>query len=177
METKVALSWYELLYAAQVGMQRTLRSVARGSNDRAHSNSEQRLWTESIEGAAGELAFAKWAGLYWSGSIDTFTKEPDVGPYHVRTRSKDWYDMIVRPHDADDEPYVLVIGKSPNFQVIGWLYGREAKQEQWKDTKGGGNPAYFVPKAELRPIGELPTPENLAVQRSFQTEEAPAAHS
>jgi hypothetical protein len=108
-----------------------------------------------IEGAGGECAVAKALKLYWSGSVDTFKREGDVGDLEVRTRSEDWHELLIRPDDPS-AIYVLVVGKIPHFRLVGWIHSSVAKQRNdWLKPHGGRPPAYFVPQSELRPIEEL----------------------
>src|SRR5690242_2973336 len=128
---KVTLDWSELELAAAVGLRRQISSM-RDQREDKHGFSGPG-WTIHIEGACGELAVAKALGRYWNGSVDTF-KAPDLGcdvreaeSLQIRTRSNAYYDLIVRPDDADQDVYILVTGRAPEFEVHGWIRGREAK--------------------------------------------------
>lgn len=154
---KVILDWSELELAAAVGLRRQLSSMRDQREDRYGFSGPG--WSIHIEGACGELAVAKAMGRYWNGGVDTF-KGPDVpgqaadtGSIQVRTRSNRDYDLIVRPNDADQDVFILVTGRAPEFEVHGWIRGREAKQEMWLRTYGDRPPAYFVPQAALQRLG------------------------
>lgn len=147
---EVTLTAYELEMAAIQGMRRQIEAVQKGLGHIA--GYEGIGWDIHIEGAAGELAFAKSINRYWSGSVNTFKTGGDVGSVQVRTRSKHSYELLVRDQDRDDDLFVLVTGVSPNFKVWGYITGREAKQGQWRQTHGGRPPAYFVPHAALTPL-------------------------
>ena len=148
----IKLQPYEWAMAASVGMRRNMSAIADGRPDQHGFIGEG--WGVHIEGACGEMAVAKALGVYWDGSVNTF-KGPDVGSIQVRTRSEDYYGLLVRAKDADDDVFVLVTGRSPEFVIRGWLRGSEAKREEWLSSHGGRPPAYFVPQERLRPIGEL----------------------
>lgn len=154
---EITLSFHEIYMAALIGVMRRIVSLKQGHKHR-FGNDGSNAWEEHIEGACGEVAFAKAVGKYWDGSINRFgSKGGDVGDrYQVRTRSKEYYDLYVRPEDADDKPYVLVIGRNGKYKVYGWMYGRDAKQEKWLKEYGGRRGAYFVPKEELQPLDALP---------------------
>lgn len=156
---KVTLDWSELELAAAVGLRRQISSM-RDQREDKHGFSGPG-WTIHIEGACGELAVAKALGRYWNGSVDNF-RGPDIpdqevraafGRIQIRTRSNAYYDLIVRPDDADQDVFILVTGRAPEFEVHGWIRGREAKQEMWLRTYGDRPPAYFVPQAALRRLG------------------------
>ena len=156
---KVTLDWSELELAAAVGLRRQLSSLRDQRKDK-HGFSGPG-WTIHIEGACGELAVAKALGRYWNGSVDTF-KDADIpgehtaigfGKVQVRTRSNAYYDLIVRPDDADQDVYILVTGRAPEFEVHGWIRGRDAKQKMWLRTYGDRPAAYFVPQSALQRLG------------------------
>jgi hypothetical protein len=149
----VKLSQREMIIAAQVGAMRHISSLAKGLRDK-HGCKLDAGWQVHIEGACGEMAFAKGIGLYWDAGVDTF-KAPDVGLIQVRTRSKDYYELIVRKDDPD-EIFVLVTGTAPCYTIRGWMNGKDAKQEKWLKGHGGREEAYFVPQSALSGINSLP---------------------
>jgi hypothetical protein len=151
---KVTLSNSELYLAAQIGIARQMEAMRQGKPD-CHGFDGIEGWTVHIEGACGEMAVAKVLGIFWNGSLNTFKTEADVLDLEVRTRSKDYYELLVRENDNDDAIFILVTGRAPNFNVVGWLKGKEAKQSRWRKTHGGRPPAYFVPHKELAPIDDL----------------------
>lgn len=153
---EITLSFHEMYMAAAVGTMRRIVSLKQGHKHK-YGNDGSTAWDDHIEGACGECAFAKAVDKHWDGSINRFQHGGDVGNnYQVRTLKLHYYDLLVRPQDHDDKPYVLVTGRSGTYQVHGWIYGRDAKQEKWKDDKGGRAPAYWVPQSNLKPLDTLP---------------------
>lgn len=110
----------------------------------------------NIIGARGEEAVAKWKGVYWGGDIMTYHLPDVAGKYQVRTRTKDYYEMIVHEDDADNDIFILVIDHAPIMNIVGWLLGKECKKKEWIETHGGYRPAFFVPQAVLNPLETLP---------------------
>lgn len=152
---KIKLSISEMHIAAQIGSMRQIQALAKGLPDR-HGFDGLDGWSVHIEGAAGEMAVAKALNLYWGGSVNTFKSLGDIGSQlEVRTRSKDYYELIIRPNDKDDSRYVLVTGRAPNYNVVGWIKGKDAKQEKWSKTHGNRPAAFFVPHKELNDIGTI----------------------
>lgn len=148
----VKLEWYEVMMAAVVGVRRNIAAMANGLKPADGYNGED-AWSIHIEGACGELAYAKATGQFWSGSVNTFRQGGDVGLTQVRTRSRDDYDLIVRERDNDDSVFVLVVGRCPNYRVVGSILAADAKaRPEWVKTYGGRPPAWFVPASGLRPI-------------------------
>jgi len=62
----------------------------------------------------------------------------------------------VRENEPDEEVFVLVTGKCPEYLIHGWMYGKEAKKKEWLADYGGYNaPAYFVPGESLKDMAAL----------------------
>jgi len=150
----VRLTWHEVVLAAQVGMRRHVEAL-RDARPDANGRSDDDGWTAHVEGACGELAVAKVLDVYWQPSVNTFKRGGDVGLYQVRTRSRATYELIVREDDDDDATFILVRGRSPQFSVVGWIRGADAKRLDWLQTHGDRPAAYFVPDAALSPMGLL----------------------
>ena len=108
-------------------------------------------WTDDIEGAAAEMAWAKLRDRYWSYAVNTF-KSGDVGNVQVRSASRPTDSLIVRAKDSDIDVFVLMIGRSPTFRAVGWMRGKAAKQEKWERGPNNRPPAWFVPQSELNTI-------------------------
>lgn len=154
MSALVTLTWQEVIQGAMAGIQRNASAKLRGLPDRHGFLGAG--WDVHIEGALGEIAAAKAAGLYWSPTCDTFRNSADVGKsIEVRTRSRHDYELIVRRDDGDTKAFVLVTGSVPNYEVRGWILGREAKRDEWLRNHGGRPAAFFVPTEMLRPVATL----------------------
>ncbi len=140
------LSGAEMMMAVTVGGRRRVECLVRGwTRENVHGPDR---WSDNIEGAAGELAVAKHLGVFWSASINTFHL-PDVGDYQVRSMGHDHYGLVLRDDDADDQCFILAVGKAPRFRVPGWIWGVEGKRDEWKAAPNGGRVAFFVPQDVL----------------------------
>lgn len=153
----VTLSWDEVRYAGAIGFERALTSARDGRQERLAGNRSayrNRTWTEHIEGACAELAFAKARGLYWDASVNRFRGDGgDVGDIQVRSVANVQRRLLVRMGDPDDAVFVLVVGVTPSYTIAGWLWGREAKQDEFLTDAGNyGQQAYFVPADRLRSL-------------------------
>jgi hypothetical protein len=151
----IVLNWNEVAVAAIVGLRRHLEAVRAARAD-AFGRTDDDGWSDHIEGACGEIAVAKAFGVYWAPSVNTFRCGGDVGRWQVRTRSRADYELLVRASDPDEAAFVLVRGRAPRFEIIGWILGRDAKRQEWVKTYGGRPPAFFVPDEKLQPM-ELAT--------------------
>lgn len=148
----ITLTQAEAAMASEIGRLRQLHALFRGW--RSAHGCEGLGWDEHIEGACGELAVARALSIYWDGSLDTF-KADDLPGLQIRTRSKDYYELLVRPGDDESAKWVLVTGTCPEYTIRGWIEGSKTKRPEWLKSYGGRAEAYFVPQSELRPIGEL----------------------
>lgn len=145
----VPLSPMEVRMAALAGCERQMQNVFEG---RGHGDGGDG-WTRHIEGCAGEIAVAKYLDRYWNSNLGLYDAD-DVGPYQVRRCRHSW-GLPIKKKDADEKPFILVLGMTPEMHIAGWAYAREAKQEKyWKAD--APRPAYFLPRLALHPMSELP---------------------
>lgn len=176
--SSVRLTLAEMEQASILGCRRQIESLSKGRKDQ-HGFSGEDGWTVHIEGAGGELAVAKVLGIYPVFGLNTFHAADLARNIQVRTRSRDDYDLLVRPNDADDAIFVLVTGRIPNFEVRGWILGRDAKREDWLADHGGRPPAYFVKAKHLRDISTLEMTRSTAKileEAPVSEPRTPAAH-
>ncbi len=152
----IVLTWYEVAICAYVGAQRHIQAMSKGRAD-AHgfSDVDGSGWSKHIEGACGECALAKALNQHWNPSVNTFKRGGDVGNIQVRTRSKQNYDLIVRSDDSSDDTFVLVTGCSPRYEIRGWIYGKDAKRDEYVKAYGGRPSAWFVPVEKLKDMKSM----------------------
>jgi hypothetical protein len=150
----VSLTWTEQLFAAQAGVMRRMSAISRNRSE-PHQTPRTDLWGIDIESCGAEAAVAKTLGKYWVAVVDnTQVLDGDVSGVEVRSTVLKDGRLIVHNRDRDDAPFVLARGSFPNYEIAGWIFGRDAKQDQYIFS-GDGRPAFFVPASELRPIHEL----------------------
>jgi hypothetical protein len=143
-ERELARSCAELMQRRGIGQGRADRWGARNA-------------ANDLLGSAGEVAFARLAGLAFECKPLGFSK-PDVGRYQVRT-SRSYPFLVVRENDPDDGPVVAMAGNEAAmaFRLVGWLpAARAGKRPEWHRDPGGRRPAWFVPFGQLEPAGTLP---------------------
>lgn len=130
----------------KIGQMRDDTANARGARQRHGASGNIRL---HIEGAIGESVFAEVTGQHWHASVNAPKSKPDVGlDWQVRTRSRHWYDLLVRPDDADGQRFALVTTEDGEYIVWGWLWGFEAKRFPL-EPHGGRDGAHFPPHQKL----------------------------
>jgi hypothetical protein len=168
---EINLTWAEMLLAANVGVMRNVQNLKLGQG-RIDGQARQLggmdytqarqfggmdyTWSTHIEGAAGEMAVAKYLGRFWSGAIG-FIKADDVGPYQVKTNtSRKWDDLILREWNDPAKIYISVLSFVPKFVIAGWVLGSEGMKKEFHREGTPGMPAYFVPRLSLHPMSDLP---------------------
>jgi hypothetical protein len=153
VRVEVSLDPGEMAIACCVGAGRQRHALRKGYENKHGFHGVG--WSEHIEGAAGEMAVAKYFGVYWGGAYNAW-KGPDIGSHiQVRTRGGPYHELIVRHDDADEDAFVLVTGRAPHFTIHGWIYGRDAKSPSWLQTHGNRPAAYFISPDYLLPISKL----------------------
>lgn len=151
----VVLSKQEAHQAALTGTWRGLGARFKGYGEK-HGADPDKSWDNNVEGAAGELAFAKAFNLYWNFSVNTFKRGGDVGDIQVRTACRPDGDLIIRADDPRERLFVLVTGRIPTFIIRGWKYAWEVKGvDKYLKNPGNREPAWFLPQSELYPPEEL----------------------
>lgn len=151
----IRLTFGEMWSAVAVGTARQLGAMKADKPESCGADIRDR-WGSHIEGACGEMAFARAVNRYYGAPLGTYKQGGDgVGNIQVRTRSNHDYDLIVRPGDDLDARFVLVTGLAPDFVVRGWIRGRDAQRPEWIQEHGGRPPAWFVPQGSLLPLDRL----------------------
>jgi hypothetical protein len=153
----VPLDKHEQFLAVIVGMSRQLVALRYGRNDTYTFDGDG--WEIHVQGAAGEMVFAKAHGVYWDRPVKRYVgdfRRADFGEnVQIRTATRDDGDLIVHPSDSDLDVMVLVSGRFPTLALRGWIRVVAAKRPcYWRTHRR--SPAYFVPQANLNPF---PLPE------------------
>lgn len=149
----VTLSRKELVEACKIANLRMEGVGSMNLKDKHGAEKEKNL-RYHILGARGEMAFKKYIGSTENLTFNTFKSRPDVGEFEVRTRSKDHYDLILRKDDPDDKKYVLVVGESCTYRIVGWIKGSERYLHEIK-TYNERPGAWFIPQSALHRMDEL----------------------
>lgn len=151
---EIRLTWSEVLLAINAGVMRRCYAIKSGKLS-AYGARMESAWDNDINGAIAEFGCAKWANVFWNGTVGVTTAS-DVGRWQVRSKVVIGHRLVVRPDDNDDEIFISVLVQIPIVTLCGWLSGREAKQPRWLQTYDPKPPMYFIEDEFLRPMEELP---------------------
>ena len=150
----ICLTETELMIARLIGKLRT-RTSRKNDLSAGYTGFEGDHTPVDIIGAAGEMAVAKLLGIYWSAGVNTF-HGADLGiNIQVRATDKIDYSLIVRQDDDDQHAYILVISQSPEYHIVGWLWGHECKKDQYWKAPNNRPGAWFVPQDKLKDMNRL----------------------
>jgi hypothetical protein len=141
------------------------RLIALRRNEWASMNAEQSTWGGTyrhpleidILGTCGEMALMRFLG---SSSVPTYDpalrKNPDVGPFDVRTTAVSAGCLIMRQRDAVDRYHVLVVQLDRlRYRIAGYCHGSIRHSKEIHQYERGDPIAWFIPQAKLLPAEEL----------------------
>jgi len=151
---RVTLTPEELRFAASVGVDHVIERIVKERRN-TFGRPDGLKFDFAICGMFAELAVAKLLSIDWPSPGFRF----DVGEYQVRSTERENGCLILHrehfpdgtPYDRDDDLFILVVGKAPTFDVIGFIRGKDGKRKEfWKRLIR--RPAFFVPQEALTPI-------------------------
>lgn len=152
---RVRLSWKQIYHAGQIGLKRNIRSMMRGLGHIPPLLEPLEAWINHIEGACAELAVAVWLRIPWAATVDTFRSGYDVGKYQVRWVTKRGYRLILSDKDDPGHVFILVEGRAPDYDIVGWLRAVDGLRSEFIEDHGRG-PAYYVPRRLMNGMSGLP---------------------
>jgi len=155
MKTKptVILNSGEYLWGCQAAIIRQAQNVALDRKPR--NNLCETIaggLKKHVVGCLGELAFAKFIGSYATGMFDF--RAADVAPnWEVKARDRSDAHLILQDDTIPDHRYVLLTTKSGlEFEICGWIWGKEALKVPISDKFNTGRPAIWISQDMLNPF-------------------------
>jgi len=137
--------------AAFVGAKRHIESVFAGRTPAdGFDQTKADIYRINIEGAAAEMAYCKFRGVYFPATVNNF-KSADVGSnVQVRHTKRPDGDLRITKNDNPEHFFVLVIGIPPVMHIVGWIKGADGMRPEWLRVLTEGRAAsYWVPQREL----------------------------
>ena len=115
-------------------------------------NNHERV-VEYAESLAAELCVARYFGLDFDINEAKGKRKADVGKgIEVRWTSYNGGNLIIYPNDRESDIAVLVVGKSPEYFIAGWLPVTFAKRKRFKNPR---QDSWWVDQTNLNPIENL----------------------
>lgn len=109
---------------------------------------------QMAESICAEIVVARYLGFKdFEPTINTFKNEADVGSqFEVKWTKYANGAMIIYDNDRNSDIAILVTGKSPNYEIRGWLPVSIAKSKPWRRRD---QPTFWVEQYNLHPIENL----------------------
>lgn len=148
---KIFLDEYDIKLCMFVAQQRDKFAKDRGF--KPYNQDQLSTAQDNLYGAARECAAGKLLKIYWHHNIG-ITQDYDLFPdLQVRGTEHPRGRLLVRQRDKDTDRFIFVTRVAREFELRGWIFGGEAKKEEWwADPTKKNRFAYFVPHDALRPM-------------------------
>jgi hypothetical protein len=163
----VSLEPYEAAVAVHVGAARNKSAVGRGSKD-VYKSDPVSAWGMHVEAAGAEMAVAKYLGLYWDGSVDTYRSGSGDLPYTL-IDVKHSQDGKWKVKDRDTGELILVRGVMPNYCIEAYCLCDEVKESS-KPCEMGGAKLWYI--SDLVKRKDLEGLKKILWRRSFDARQA-----
>lgn len=115
-------------------------------------NNHERV-TEYAESLGAEMVVARYFGLDFDINVSNGKRNADVGKgIEVKWTSYINGSLIIYPNDRVDDVAVLVVGRSPEYYIVGWLPVKMAMQKHFKNSQ---QDSWWIGQGNLNPIEDL----------------------
>ena len=145
-----------IMEAVKVAELRYLEARVCGMNNATTYQSDfLEIMSRDIGGILAEIVVGRHFDRSFLPAVNTFHRQADVGAdIEVRSTPHLNGSLILRDNDDPERRYVLVIcDPMQGFKVKGWVYGYEAKTNEWAKTDAGR--PHWRYKGALRPFSKL----------------------
>jgi hypothetical protein len=150
----------DLLLATSVAIRRNSSNIKNRVRTEHNTNLRKTSWQGHCIGALGELAVCFYFGVEFKTEIGNFNDLDVANAYEVRTGWRKDSHLAMFPEDFDNVPFIHVRGSLDKFGIMGWLWGKEAKQQRWwRDKWRNGRTNYYIHEDNLRCIKTIPSIE------------------
>ena len=153
-DIRVQLTNEQIMAAAYAGVERQAKNIIKGNKSAHRSDSPCQDWQIHVEGCLTELALSLYLGLPWKGK--GVLGEPDVGDEH-ESRNTRYHTgkLSLYKKDHIERRFWLLVGANGRYEVRGWIWGRDGKQDKyWGSLPGKTYKTWYVPQSDLHPPGE-----------------------
>jgi hypothetical protein len=153
---RVTLTYEEEVTAHRVGFERAteLKSTANHSSRGNKNLNYHEYIAELSEATGGEISVAKFFGMeHFAPTVNTFKTQADIRS-RIEVKWTKWQDghMVLRQSDRNHDIAILVVGKSPEYFLVGWtpvIHGKV--QRNWVNSMN----AWWINQEHLRPMQDF----------------------
>tara|TARA_R100000963_G_scaffold34969_1_gene30522 strand:- start:592 stop:1104 length:513 start_codon:yes stop_codon:yes gene_type:complete len=157
----IILTEKQISYATEMGKKRHKYDSTIGARGAYNiSKKMNSTATLDIQGCVAEYAVSLLLNKEWIGFSENFQNiESDVGNnLQIRSTYLPHGNLILHQKDADNQKFVLVkLHNLPNVDVVGWVMGKDAKQEQFWTEPVKNRPCYMYPSQLLQDMDDIET--------------------
>ena len=148
--TQVILDYAQECQAAEVALSRAIEIGATPlhASRRNQAVNFHEMIAECAESVGAEIAVAQYFGIKgFKPTLNTFKNEADVmARLEVKWTKYDSGHLIINPTDRPDDVAILVTGRSPVYQLVGWIPIKLARQELFRHESQDN---YWIPQGKL----------------------------
>jgi hypothetical protein len=148
--TQIILDYAQECQAASVALARAVEIKATPLHARRFNKAVNfhEMIAECAESVGAEIAVAEYFGIKgFKPTISTFKNEADVmDRLEVKWTKYDGGHLIINATDRPGDVAMLVTGKSPVYQLVGWIPIHLARQELFRHESQDN---YWVPQGKL----------------------------
>ena len=133
-----------------------------------HGGSFKEFAEKQIDAVGAECAVAEYFGFEDFKPLNgTYKVKADVGQnIEVKHTYLEQGNLIITYLDRDNDFAVLVTGRCPNYQLVGWIMVKDCKNHKYRSKSIIGN-SYLIPRGKLRPIDYLEVKKDTAYERLY----------
>lgn len=153
---RVRLTLDEEVTAHRVGFERAtaIRGTANHSSRYDRGLNYHEYIAQLSESVGSEMAVAKYFQITdFAPTVNTFKTQADVGS-RLEIKHTKWMDghLVVHHSDRIDDIAVLVVGRSPEYWLAGWIPVADAKHKRFfvESEKN-----WWISQRDLRPMTDF----------------------
>jgi hypothetical protein len=148
--TQIILDYAQECQAAEVALARatSIRATPLHASRWNQSVNFHEMISECAESVGAEIAVAQYFGIKgFKPTLNTFKHEADVmARLEVKWTKYANGHLIINSTDREDDVAILVTGRSPVYQLLGWIPIKMARSELFRHESQDN---YWVPQGKL----------------------------
>lgn len=150
---RVRLTYEEQVEAHSVGFQRAtdLASTASHTSRKDITLNYHEYISQLAEAVGSEMSVAKYFNLTdFKPTVNTFKSAADIGSrVEVKWTRYATGHLVIHHSDRIDDIAVLVVGRSPEYYLAGWIPIKDAKSKRyWRDSEQN----WWISQNNLHPM-------------------------
>ena len=131
-----------------------------------HGGSFKEFAEKQIDAVGAECAVAEYFGFEDFRPLNgAYKDKADVGQnIEVKHTYLEQGNLIITYLDRDNDFAVLVTGRCPHYQLVGWIMVKDCKNDKYRSESIKGD-SYLIRRDNLQPIGHIKIDKDVAYER------------